>query len=87
MDNHICSAFYYVTKNNLIPITDITPVQKTTSMRMRIIMRDKKCEDFLKQMKKEIITSSLTELSEACERCNISSLDELICATKEEPIF
>ena len=39
------------------------PVQQTTLMRIR----DEKTEEFIKQLKKEIITSALTELDEAKE--------------------
>ena len=37
-------------------------------------------------MKKEIITSALTELDEAKERCNIPSMNGSLSATKETPL-
>ena len=69
-------------KYDLIPITDMPPVQQTTLMRMR----DEKCETYLNKIKKEAITSSLTELNESIERCNIPSMNDLLEATKEQPI-
>ena len=38
-------------------------------------------------LKNDIITSALTELNEAIERCQIPSKEDLMDATKENPIF
>ena len=48
--------------------------------------RDEKCETYLNSIRKEVITSSLTELNESIERCNIPSMNDLLEATKEQPI-
>ena len=37
-------------------------------------------------MKEEIITSALTELNQSRERCNLPTKEELLSATKENPI-
>ena len=45
-----------------------------------------KNEEYVKKIKKEAITSALKELNEASHRCNISLLEDLMLATKEDPL-
>ena len=46
---------------------------------------DYNCTKYIDEFKKEVITFACKELSNALERCNIPSIDELYNATKENP--
>ena len=67
---------------NTIPITEIPSVQRTT---LASSIEDK-CKEYVEKQKKETIQSALKELEDASERCNIPSIDQLLSATKENPL-
>ena len=69
-------------KNDSIPITDMPAVQQTTLMKSI----DENCIKYVDKLKKEAITSACKELSNASQRCNIPTIDELFNATKENPL-
>jgi hypothetical protein len=69
-------------KNDTIPITDMPAVQQTTLMKSI----DENCIKYVEKLKKEAITSACKELNNASQRCNIPTINDLINATKENPL-
>lgn len=67
---------------NVIPITEMPSVQLTSLMRET----DEKCEKYIEDIKKEILGSALRELNDSRDLCNIPSEEELLEATKQDPL-
>ena len=74
--------FDNVIKHDTIPITEMPCVQFTTLMKSD----DEKCNKYILNLKNEVLSSSMRELQEAIERCNIPPLDDFLNASKEEPL-
>ena len=69
-------------KHNSIPITEMPCVQLTTLLKSN----DEKCMNYIANLKKEVLSSALTELGEAIGRCSIPPLDDFLKASKQEPL-
>ena len=67
---------------NEIPVNDMPVVQLSALL----LEHDELFDRFLKEMKNDIVQAAARELGEAYFRCNVPSHNELLNATKDEPL-
>ena len=65
-----------------IPINELPAVQRTTL----VSSTDENCKQYIQKMKKDAIQSALKELDGAVTRCRIPTSEQILGATKEDPL-